>query len=83
MKFQCTFVLHHVIMKASETKRITDKRKHKGMRDFDMKSKQQKLEEIIFKTTGMKREPNETFEQFEARVKAKDREIAERATQNL
>ena len=35
-----------------------------------MKSKQQKLEEIIFKTTGMKREPNETFEQFEARVKA-------------
>ena len=83
MKFQCTFVLHRVIMIVSEAKRITVKRKHKGMRDFDMKSKQQKLEEIIFKTTGMKREPNETFEQFEARVKAKDREIAERATQNL
>ena len=48
-----------------------------------MKSKQEKLEEIIFKRTGMKREANESFEQFEARVKAKDNQIAERTLKNL
>lgn len=48
-----------------------------------MKSKQQKFEELIFKTTGMKREENETFEQFEARVKEKDRQLAEQSTQHL
>ena len=45
-----------------------------------MKSKNQKLEEIIFKTTGMKRDSNETFEEFQERVKAKDNEIAQQMT---
>lgn len=48
-----------------------------------MKTKQQKLEELIYKTTGMTRQDGETFEQFEARVKMKDKEIGEKAQQKM
>lgn len=45
--------------------------------------KQQKLEQLYTKASGLSRQPGETFEQFEARVKMKDIEIGEKTKENL
>lgn len=50
---------------------------------FSNDKKQMKLEKLYTKATGLTREANETFEQFEARVKAKDVEVKNTSQQKL
>ncbi|MEG2052319.1 MAG: SHOCT domain-containing protein [Oscillospiraceae bacterium] len=50
---------------------------------FNDNKKQQKLEEIYTKASGLTRQAGETFEQFEARVKEKDTEVQNTAQQKL
>ncbi|MDD4509683.1 MAG: SHOCT domain-containing protein [Oscillospiraceae bacterium] len=50
---------------------------------FNDNKKQQKLEELYTKASGLTRQAGETFEQFEARVKAKDTEVKNTAQQKL
>ncbi|MEG0691933.1 MAG: SHOCT domain-containing protein [Oscillospiraceae bacterium] len=50
---------------------------------FNDNKKQQKLEELYTKASGLTRQAGETFEQFEARVKEKDTEVQNTAQQKL
>lgn len=45
--------------------------------------KQQKLEELYTKASGLTRQPDESFEEFEARVKMKDTELKEKSQQQM
>lgn len=50
---------------------------------FNDNKKQQKLEELYTKASGLTRQAGESFEQFEARVKSKDNEVKNTAQQKL